>query len=90
MIMTDKRYISDFVGAETPWVGYVQPRDVFSDNGKEFANDVVEGIMRAAGITFNRPPGGQSEATYVYRDTVLCDQASRTLFEWETSMQSHA
>ncbi|WP_234893738.1 Mu transposase C-terminal domain-containing protein [Agrobacterium vitis] len=62
MIMTDKRYISDFVGAETPWVGYVQPRDIFSDNGKEFANDVVEGIMRAAGITFNRPQAGRPSA----------------------------
>lgn len=62
MIMTDKRHISDFVGAETPWVGYVQPRDIFSDNGKEFANDVVEGIMRAAGITFNRPQAGRSKA----------------------------
>ena len=62
MIMTDKRHISDFVGAETPWVGHVQPRDVFSDNGKEFANDLVEGIMRAAGITFNRPQAGRPAA----------------------------
>jgi hypothetical protein len=62
MIMTDKRHISDFVGAETPWVGLVQPRDIFSDNGKEFANEQVEGIMRAAKITFNRPQAGNPRA----------------------------
>lgn len=62
MIMSDKRHISEFVGAETPWVGYVQPRDIFSDNGKEFANDLVEGIMRAAGVTLNRPKAGRPDA----------------------------
>lgn len=62
MIMSDKRHISDFVGAETPWIGVVQPRDIFSDNGKEFANDLVEGIMRSAGITFNRPQAGNPKA----------------------------
>ncbi|WP_245304028.1 transposase [Agrobacterium bohemicum] len=62
MIMSDKRHISDFVGAETPWIGLVQPRDIFSDNGKEFANEVVEGIMRAAKITFNRPQAGNPKA----------------------------
>jgi transposase InsO family protein len=62
MIMSDKRHISDFVGAETPWIGMVQPRDIFSDNGKEFANGLVEGIMRAAKITFNRPQAGNPKA----------------------------
>ena len=62
MIMSDKRHISDFVGAETPWIGMVQPRDIFSDNGKEFANDLVEGVMRAARITFNRPQAGNPKA----------------------------
>lgn len=62
MIMSDKRHISDFVGAETPWVGLVQPRDIFSDNGKEFANTLVEGVMRAAKITFNRPQAGNPKA----------------------------
>ncbi|MGV2124020.1 Mu transposase C-terminal domain-containing protein [Agrobacterium vitis] len=62
MIMSDKRHISDFVGAETPWIGIVQPRDIFSDNGKEFANNLVEGVMRSAGITFNRPQAGNPKA----------------------------
>ncbi|NTI88499.1 Mu transposase C-terminal domain-containing protein [Rhizobium rhizogenes] len=62
MIMSDKQHISDFVGAETPWIGMVQPRDIFSDNGKEFANGLVEGIMRAAKITFNRPQAGNPKA----------------------------
>ncbi|MGR9128950.1 Mu transposase C-terminal domain-containing protein [Rhizobium leguminosarum] len=62
MIMSDKRHISDFVGAETPWVGVVQPRDIFSDNGSEFANALVEGVMRAAKITFNRPQAGNPKA----------------------------
>jgi putative transposase len=62
MIMSDKRHISGFVGAETPWIGMVQPRDIFSDNGKEFANGLVEGIMRAAKITFNRPQAGNPKA----------------------------
>ena len=62
MIMSDKRHISDFVGAETPWFAMVQPRDIFSDNGKEFANELVEGIMRAAKITFNRPQAGNPKA----------------------------
>ncbi|MHC2361727.1 transposase [Rhizobium leguminosarum] len=62
MIMSDKRHISDFVGAETPWIGMVQPRDIFSDNGKEFANGLVEGVMRAAKITFNRPQAGNPKA----------------------------
>ncbi|MGO8149697.1 Mu transposase C-terminal domain-containing protein [Rhizobium leguminosarum] len=62
MIMSDKRHISDFVGAETPWIGMVHPRNIFSDNGKEFANALVEGIMRAAKITFNRPQAGNPKA----------------------------
>ncbi|TBG89399.1 transposase [Rhizobium leguminosarum] len=62
MIMSDKRHISDFVGAETPWIGVVQPRDIFSDNGKEFANGRVESVMRSAGITFNRPQAGNPKA----------------------------
>ncbi|MDK1388196.1 Mu transposase C-terminal domain-containing protein [Sinorhizobium sp. 8-89] len=62
MIMTDKRHISEFVGAETPWFAFVQPRDVFSDNGKEFANGRVEAVMRSAGITFNRPQAGNPKA----------------------------
>ena len=62
MIMSDKRHISDFVGAETPWIGMVQPRNIFSDNGTEFANALVEGIMRAAKITFNRPQAGNPKA----------------------------
>ncbi|MDO1583621.1 Mu transposase C-terminal domain-containing protein [Rhizobium oryzicola] len=62
MIMSDKRHISDFVGASTPWSGLVQPRDIFSDNGTEFANDHVEGVMRSAGITFNRPQAGKPQA----------------------------
>jgi putative transposase len=62
MIMSDKRHISDFVGAETPWIGLVQPHDIFSDNGKEFANELVEGIMRSAKITFNRPQAGNPKA----------------------------
>ncbi|MGO8296471.1 Mu transposase C-terminal domain-containing protein [Rhizobium ruizarguesonis] len=62
MIMSDKRHISDFVGAETPWIGLVQPRDIFSDNGKEFANGRVESVMRSAGITFNRPQAGNPKA----------------------------
>ncbi|MFD1744479.1 Mu transposase C-terminal domain-containing protein [Rhizobium helianthi] len=62
MIMSDKRHISDFVGAETPWIGLVQPRDIFSDNGTEFANEVMESIMRAAKITFNRPQAGNPKA----------------------------
>jgi len=62
MIMSDKRHISDFVGASTPWSGFVQPRDIFSDNGKEFANSLVEGVMRDAGITYNRPQAGKPQA----------------------------
>ncbi len=62
MIMSDKRHLSDFVRAETPWIGLVQPRDIFSDNGKEFANETVQGIMRAAKITFNRPQAGNPKA----------------------------
>jgi len=62
MIMSDKRHISDFVGAETPWIGMVHPRDIFSDNGKEFANARVEAVLRAAKITFNRPQAGNPKA----------------------------
>lgn len=62
MIMQDKRHISNFVGAATPWVGLVQPRDIFSDNGTEFANELVEGVMRSAGITYNRPQAGKPQA----------------------------
>lgn len=62
MIMSDKRHISDFVGAETPWIGKVYPRDIFSDNGREFANDLVEGVLRAAKINFNRPQAGKPQA----------------------------
>lgn len=62
MVMSDKRHISELVGAETPWFAFVQPRDIFSDNGKEFANKRVESVMRSAGITFNRPQAGKPAA----------------------------
>lgn len=62
MIMSDKRHISDFVGAETPWIGMVHPRNLFSDNGKEFANDLVEELLRSAAIRFNRPKAGDPQA----------------------------
>lgn len=62
MTMSDKRHLSTLVGAETPWVGMVQPRNIYSDNGSEFANELVEGIMRAALIAFNRPEAGNPKA----------------------------
>ena len=62
MIMSDKRHISTLVGAETPWVGMVRPRNIYSDNGSEFANEVTEAAMRAARISFSRPEAGNPKA----------------------------
>lgn len=61
MAMSDKRHISTFVGAQTPWVGFVQIKGAESDNGTEFANERTDRVMSAAGIGFSKPPAGDPQ-----------------------------
>lgn len=58
MIMTDKREISNFVGATTPWVGMLRPTEVYSDNGSAFIADRTRSVLKAAKIGYTQPPAG--------------------------------
>ncbi|UAX97607.1 integrase [Ensifer adhaerens] len=59
MIMTDKRHISDYVGAQTPWIAKIRPRFISHDNGTEFISNKTQDVLRRARIEATRPPAGQ-------------------------------
>lgn len=62
MIMSDKTHLSSYVGAKTPWIGRLRPRQIYSDNGSEFVSARTQEVMRNARISFTRPPAGQPQA----------------------------
>lgn len=58
MIMTDKRQLSESVGARTPWVGMLRPTEVYSDNGSAFIADRTRSVLKAAQVSYTHPPAG--------------------------------
>lgn len=61
MIMTDKRWLSTYVGARTPWIGRIWPEEVYSDNGSEFIAGRTEDVFRAARVGYTRPAAGDPQ-----------------------------
>lgn len=59
MIMSDKRHLSTYVSAQTPWIGKLRPRFIAHDNGSEFISKRTQNVLRLAKIEANRPPAGQ-------------------------------
>lgn len=62
MIMSDKRHLSTYVSAQTPWIGKLRPLAIYTDNGPEFANEHVNGVLRAARVDGTKPPAGEPDA----------------------------
>ncbi|WP_246754596.1 integrase catalytic domain-containing protein [Rhizobium lusitanum] len=58
MIMTDKRLLSQSVGAKTPWIGMLRPKEVYSDNGSAFIADRTRTVFKAALVNPTCPPAG--------------------------------
>jgi putative transposase len=54
LMMTDKRDLSEAVGAETPWIAAVVPVVVEMDNGVEFIDDDVIAAFKKAGVGLER------------------------------------
>ncbi|MEY9828888.1 putative transposase [Sinorhizobium fredii] len=59
MIMTDKRHLSTYVDAQTPWIGKIRPWFITHDNGSEFIAKKTQDVLRLARIEATRPPAGQ-------------------------------
>ncbi|NKM95691.1 integrase catalytic domain-containing protein [Rhizobium leguminosarum] len=59
MIMEDKRHLSTYVGAQTPWIAKLRPRFIAHDNGSEFIANRTQNVLRLSKIEANRPPAGQ-------------------------------
>lgn len=59
MIMSDKRHLSSYVGAQTPWIGRLRPRVIYTDNGSEFTARRTAEVFDNARILGTRPPAGQ-------------------------------
>lgn len=58
MIMSDKRLLSQSVGAKTPWIGMLRPKEVYSDNGSAFIADRTRAVFKAALVSTTCPPAG--------------------------------
>jgi len=61
MIMSNKRWLSTYVGARTPWIGRIWPEEVYTDNGTEFIADRTEKVFRAARVGYTRPAAGDPQ-----------------------------
>jgi putative transposase len=59
MIMSDKRHLSTYVGAQTPWIGKLRPWFLTHDNGSEFIANRTQNVLRLARIDATRPAAGQ-------------------------------
>ncbi len=59
MIMSDKRHLSSYVAAKTPWIGRIRPRFITHDNGSEFIAEQTQDVLRLAKIDATRPPAGE-------------------------------
>lgn len=60
-IMSDKRWLSTYVGARTPWIGRIWPTEVYTDNGTEFTAGRTEAVFRAARVNYTRPGAGDPQ-----------------------------
>ena len=60
-IMSDKRWLSTYVGARTPWIGRIWPTEVYTDNGTEFIANRTEAVFRAARVSYTRPAAGDPQ-----------------------------
>lgn len=61
MVMSDKRHLSSYVSAQTPWIGKIRPTAIYTDNGPEFANALMTAVLRAARIEATKPPAGEPD-----------------------------
>jgi putative transposase len=61
MIMSNKQWISTYVGARTPWIGRLWPEEVYTDNGTEFIAGRTEQVFRAARVGYTRPAAGDPQ-----------------------------
>ncbi|WLR97840.1 integrase catalytic domain-containing protein [Shinella sumterensis] len=59
MVMSDKRHLSSYVGAQTPWIGKLRPKFITHDNGTEFTAKRTQRVLTLARMEANRPPAGQ-------------------------------
>lgn len=62
MMMEDKREMSQYVGAISPWIGHCRPEMVYTDAGSGLVNDEVADIMVECEIDHTRPAAGQPQA----------------------------
>lgn len=61
MVMSDKRWVSQYVGARTPWVGRIWPEETYMDNGTEFTAGRTEAVFRTAQVAYTRPAAGDPQ-----------------------------
>ncbi len=60
LMMTDKTFISECAGAETPWIGKVKPfGTMYMDHGSAFLAEDTNDALRALGVAPTRPETGK-------------------------------
>ncbi|MDH6231608.1 putative transposase [Mesorhizobium soli] len=60
LVMSDKTHISDYVGAQIPWIGKVKPSGTaYMDNGSAFLAEETADAFRALRIEVTRPKTGE-------------------------------
>jgi putative transposase len=60
LMMTDKTFISECAGAQTPWIGKVKPfGTAYSDHGSAFLAEETSDAFRALGIEPTKPETGK-------------------------------
>lgn len=62
MMMDDKRDMSQYVGAISPWIGHCRPEMVYTDGGSGLVNDEVADVMVECEVDHTRPSAGQPQA----------------------------
>ncbi|QRM44597.1 hypothetical protein [Rhizobium sp. BG4] len=62
LMMTDKTFISECAGAETPWIGKVKPfGTMYMDHGSAFLAEDTSDALRALGVEPTRPETGNAK-----------------------------
>lgn len=62
LVMSDKTHISDYVGAQIPWIGKVKPRGTaYMDHGSAFLAEETIDAFRALEIEVTRPETGKAK-----------------------------
>ncbi|OWK24003.1 hypothetical protein AJ87_26950 [Rhizobium yanglingense] len=62
MMMEDKRELSQYAGALSPWIGRCRPEMIYTDAGSGLVNDEVADIMVECEIDHTRPAAGQPQS----------------------------